>query len=270
MREHPPKGMGRIMSALVLCYHAVSEQWPAALSVHPQRLEAQLRWLRARGYRGVTFSEAVTAPPTAKILAVTFDDAYRSVLELALPILRRLELPGTVFAPTAFVGKDEPMAWEGIDRWLGGPHEAELTPMSWEQLAELAEAGWEVGSHTRSHPHLPTLSDAGLADELGRSKEDCTRRLGAPCRTLAYPYGDHDDRVVAATAAAGYEAACTLPSRLNEAGPLRWPRVGIYNADRDATFRLKVSPALRRARASRLAGQALRVRSSLKRAMRPT
>ena len=252
------------MNVLVLCYHAVSERWPAALSVHPQRIEAQLRFLKARGYRGATFSQAVSAPPAPRTVAVTFDDAYRSVLDLALPILRRLELPGTVFAPTSFIGSDGPMTWEGIDRWLGGPHESELTPMSWEQLVELAESGWEIGSHTRTHPRLPTLSDSALVTELSKSKADCERALGTTCRTLAYPYGDHDGRVVAATAAAGYEAACTLPSRLNAPNPLEWPRVGIYNADRDLSFRLKVSPAMRRARASRMAGAALSVRNSLK------
>ena len=71
---------------LVLTYHAVSEKWPAALSVIPDRLEWQLRTLLDRGYRGATFSEAVSAPPAPRTLAVTFDDAYRSVLRLAFPI----------------------------------------------------------------------------------------------------------------------------------------------------------------------------------------
>ena len=72
---------------LVLCYHAVSESWAAPLSVTPRGFERQLRLLSDRGYRGETFTEAVLAPEGAKTMAVTFDDAYRSVFEVGLPIL---------------------------------------------------------------------------------------------------------------------------------------------------------------------------------------
>jgi peptidoglycan/xylan/chitin deacetylase (PgdA/CDA1 family) len=114
----------------------------------------------------------------------------------------------------------------------------------------LADAGWEVGSHTRSHPRLTWLDDAGLHDELRRSRETCERRLSRPCLTLAYPYGDHDGRVVAAARAAGYEAACTLPEQFNGDDPLRTPRVGVYHDDGDVMFRVKASPWTRRARRS--------------------
>src|SRR5256885_10994213 len=140
---------------LVLTYHAVSERWPAELSVIPDRLEWQLRTLLDRGYRGATFTEAVSAPPAPRTVAVTFDDAYRSVLKLAFPILCRLGLVGTVFAPTDFIGREGPMAWPGIDRWLGGPHEPELVPLSWTELGVLVETGWEIGSPTRTHPAHP-------------------------------------------------------------------------------------------------------------------
>ena len=192
---------GKLSDLLVLCYHAVSPTWAADLSITPQRLEEQLERLVRRGYRGATFTQAVTSPPGAKTLAVTFDDAYRSVLELAAPILDRLNLPGTVFAPTDYIGAERPMSWPGIDKWAGGPHEHELEPMSWEELGRLAAAGWEVGSHTRSHPLLTQVADDGsLAGELAESKAVIESRLDRPCESIAYPYGDHDDRVVEATA----------------------------------------------------------------------
>lgn len=248
---------------LVLCYHAVSEGWPADLSVPPDRLEAQLGALIARGYRGATFTQAVLDPPAARTLAVTFDDAYRSVLTLALPILERLGLPGTVFAPTAYIGLDT-MSWPGIDHFLRGPHEPELTPMTWAELQLLADDGWEIGSHTRTHPRLTRLTNSELETELAGSRMDYERALGTPCRSLAYPYGDHDARVVAASAAAGYEAACTLPSKLHPPIPLRWPRIGVYNADRVTSFRLKVSPVVRRLRGSPWGGMALRARATVR------
>lgn len=235
---------------LVLCLHAVSERWPAALSMTPGMLRAGLEHLVERGYRGATFSQAVTDPPGTMTLAVTFDDAYRSVLELASPILRDLGLPGTVFVPTDFPERRQPMSWPGIDQWLGGPYEAELTPLDWSEIAALAASGWEVGSHTRSHPHLPALGDAALDAELHGSRRACEERLGHPCRSLAYPYGAVDDRVAAAARRAGYETAGTLPKRLHRSEPLLWPRVGVYRGDDLRRFKLKVSPSMRRLRAS--------------------
>jgi peptidoglycan/xylan/chitin deacetylase (PgdA/CDA1 family) len=238
-----------VSGPLVLCYHAVSEDWPAELSVTPASLERQLGLLVRRGYRGATFSGAIADPEADRQLVVTFDDAYRSVIDRALPVLTKLGLPGTVFAVTEWVGAPGPMSWPGVDGWVGGPHEAELQPMSWDELGSLAESGWEIGSHTHTHPRLTALEGAGLADELERSRSECEERLARPCRSLAYPYGDVDDRVVDAARAAGYQAACTLPKgRLHAAEALRWPRVGVYHRDAPWRFRLKVSPLVRRIR----------------------
>jgi peptidoglycan/xylan/chitin deacetylase (PgdA/CDA1 family) len=199
----------------------------------------------------VTFTEAVTSPPPGKVLAVTFDDGYRSVLELGLPILSRLGLPGSVYVPTDFAGSGRPMSWPGIDQWTGGPFEHELMPMSWDELGRLVRAGWEIGSHTCSHPRLTGLDRAGLDTELRVSREVCEERLGRSCASLAYPYGDHDGRVVEAARAAGYRAAGTLPSRFGSREPLSWPRVGVYFGDDWRRFRTKVSPWVRQLRASR-------------------
>ncbi|HEX4563408.1 MAG TPA: polysaccharide deacetylase family protein, partial [Solirubrobacteraceae bacterium] len=196
---------------LVLCYHALSPSWDAALSTTPERFERQLALLHGRGYRGATFTEAALGRVQGRVVAVTFDDAYRSVLELARPILDRLGMPATVFAPTKFVGGGAPLAWAGVERWLGGDHQRELTPMSWAELRSLVAAGWEVGSHTCTHPPLTTLEDSALVDELERSKAECEQGMGADCTSLAYPYGDVDARVVAACARAGYRAAAALP-----------------------------------------------------------
>lgn len=239
---------------LVLCYHAVSPDWPAALSITPEQLEEQVGHVLRGGYEPVTFSDAVirSGEPGRRV-AITFDDAFRSVGELAKPILDRAGAVASVFVPTAFPGSGRPLAWQGTEQWLGGPHEDELGSLTWEELAGLAEAGWEVGSHTRSHPRLTRLDDDALREELSGSRHDCEERLGRECSSLAYPYGDHDARVVRAVAEAGYRCAGKLPElreRLNAPGPLEWPRVGIYHAEPRWRWRLKMSPASRRLRAS--------------------
>lgn len=237
---------------LVLCYHAVSAAWPADLSVTPDALARQLEFLTKRGYMGITFSAAALGEVRGRrAVAITFDDGYASTVRLAQPILERFGMPGTLFVPTDYIGGG-PMQWPGIDQWMGGVHEDELTPMSWDEVRALADAGWEIGSHTRSHPHLPEVSDELVTEELVGSREVCEQMLDRPCRSIAYPYGDHDARVVAATKAAGYATAATLPSRLTEPVPLKWPRIGVFHSDGVRIFSAKVSPTVRRIRHSPL------------------
>jgi peptidoglycan/xylan/chitin deacetylase (PgdA/CDA1 family) len=237
-----------VPDALVLCYHAVSDDWPSPLAVSAAALSSQLEHLTRRGYRGVTFAEAAAAVHAGPVVAVTFDDAYLSVLERAAPILDRLGLPGTVFAPTAHVGRPGPMRWPGIGGWADTKHADELVCLDWDQLAALRRRGWEVGSHTCSHPRLSQLGDADLRRELADSREAIAARLG-DCTSLALPYGDGDTRVAEAAEAVGYRAVAGLPAPGSRADAA-WPRTGVYRADAMWRFRLKTGRATRRLRGS--------------------
>ena len=223
---------------LVLCYHAVGPVGPvrSALEISSELLERQLRWLVGRGYVGATFSEAVGQAADRgrrRVLAVTFDDAPASVASAAKPVLDRLGLAGTVFVPLDSVGAPGVLVWD--------------------ELRALANDGWEVGSHTISHPRLPALPDEELDQELRGSRLRLEEGLGRPCRSLADPYGEVDERVAAAAAAAGYEAACLVGNGPLQVGPLAWPRVGLSSRDGWLGFRLKVAPPVRRARSAPLA-----------------
>jgi peptidoglycan/xylan/chitin deacetylase (PgdA/CDA1 family) len=234
---------------LVLCYHGASDTWPAEIAVSPSNLQAQLERLVRSGYRGATFSDAVTAAPFERTLAVTFDDAYSSVLELAFPILDALGLPGTVFAVTDFADSGRSLTWDGISNWTEGSHADELRGLSWTELRDLDAAGWEIGSHTRTHPWLTRLGDEALLDELVESRAACERALGRPCRSIAYPYGDVDQRVVAAAGQAGYLTGGALRRHLESTpSALDWPRIGVYRGDSLARFGVKTSVAVRRLR----------------------
>jgi peptidoglycan/xylan/chitin deacetylase (PgdA/CDA1 family) len=246
------RGRRRSADVICLCYHAVSPDWPSTLAVTPAQLERQLSTLVERGWVGATFSEAVLNRPARRTVAVTFDDAFASVRERALPILQAFGIPGTVFAPTRFMSVRQPLRWSGIEHWANSPHAGELTSMDWRDLRALGDAGWEIGSHTRSHPHLTALDQTALEDELGASRTECEERLGLPCRSIAYPYGDVDQRVAATARAAGYAVGARMSSNLRPAGPHLWPRIGIYNLDSDWRFRLKLNAATRVARRSQL------------------
>jgi peptidoglycan/xylan/chitin deacetylase (PgdA/CDA1 family) len=237
---------------LVLCYHGVSEDWPADFSISPGRLADQVRGFLDRGYRPATFTAAVTGGPGGRVLVVTFDDAYTSVSELAQPLLAELGVPATVFAPTAQVGEPEPRGWEGTDEWVGTRWAGELAVMGWDELGALAEAGWEIGSHTRTHPHLTRIGNEQLAEELERSRAEVEAGLGRPCLSFAYPYGDLDARVARAARAAGYAAAGgVLPGRLSAGDPLRFPRISVGRDWDDETLFRRARAGYRRLQSSR-------------------
>lgn len=248
-----------LRNVLVLAYHGVSDTWPSGLAVRTGRLRSQIADLLGRGYTPRTFADAL-ANGGHRVFVVTFDDGLRSVLELGLPILQDLDVPATIFLPTRYMGRDEPAFWPGVDHWKGTEHETELTPLDWEEVRTLARDGWEIGSHTHTHPRLTELEPDDLARELEESKRLCEAEVGSPCNSLAYPYGNHDGRVVEAARRAGYLYACTLPERFLTASALTWPRVGIYADDGRAAFAVKTCPLVLRARRSSawLAASAIR------------
>jgi peptidoglycan/xylan/chitin deacetylase (PgdA/CDA1 family) len=250
------RGRRRLAGGVVLCYHAVSDRWSGDLAVRPERLAEQVESLLARGYRPATFTEATSGASDGPAFAVTFDDGFRSVLGLALPVLDRVGAPGTVFAVTDYADAPRPLGWTGVDRWLGTEHEHELACLSWSDLATLRDAGWEIGSHTRTHPRLTRLGDESLARELRESRERCEEMLRVPCRSIAYPYGDADERVLRAAAAAGYVAGAALERQPKGPAPLSWPRVGVWNDDGRWSFRAKVWRARRALLVSRTAREA--------------
>jgi peptidoglycan/xylan/chitin deacetylase (PgdA/CDA1 family) len=223
--------------ALVLCYHSVSDEWEHALAVTWHAFERQLRSLLRRGFRPLPAGELLAGPRRG--LHVTFDDAYRTILD-ALPTLRRLGLPTTVFASTAFADGGRPLDVPELAAEAAA-HPGHLATMTWDELRGLAADGVEIGSHTVSHPHLPRLSEVELDRELRDSRARVEDELGRPCRLFAYPYGEHGERVQAAVRRAGYEAAFALGEGASPGNPYALPRVDLYRRDSLLRATLKTS-----------------------------
>jgi peptidoglycan/xylan/chitin deacetylase (PgdA/CDA1 family) len=207
-------------------------------------LEHQLSLLQRRGYVGFTLTELMSRLASgtlpARSVAITFDDGYRSTLD-AKVALDRVGYPATVFVVTDFVGGGERLSWPGIEHWQEG-YSAELESLRWDDLELLLESGWEIGSHTRTHPFLPRVGADELEDELAGSREVLIGRLGR-CDAFAYPYGGTTPAVRLAVASSGYVAACIGPSAEGEIeDPLAIPRVGLYGRDTGLRLRAKLSP----------------------------
>jgi peptidoglycan/xylan/chitin deacetylase (PgdA/CDA1 family) len=189
---------------VALAYHAVNEapdeHDPLGLVVSPELFEAQVSFLLRRGYRFLTAEQLLDEfggrrPPEGTAV-LTFDDGWLDALTVTAPLLSRLGLRGTFYVC--------PGLW-GSRHWdVRGDPGRLLTE---DQARQLHEAGMELGSHSMNHPDLRQLEDDALAAELSESKAALERLTGAPCRTLAYPFGLFDERVERAAGEAGYELA---------------------------------------------------------------
>jgi peptidoglycan/xylan/chitin deacetylase (PgdA/CDA1 family) len=188
----------------VVCYHAVSPTWEHRLCIQPDLLVRQVRALSR--FRNVV---------------ATFDDAFRSSASV-FPELEQLGVPIEIFVCTGYAREGASLAIQE----LAGDDPAELTTMSWDELLGHADRGVLIGSHTVSHPHLTALSDDELRRELNESKAEIEERLRRPCPDLAYPYGEHDERVRLAARRATYERAYAL--RRPRGGDYALPRLDLY------------------------------------------
>ncbi len=232
---------------IVLCYHAVSPDWDVPLAVTPERLEQQVRRLLRLGFRPARLTDAVLLPKHERTFVVTFDDAFRSVLRLAQPILDRLGVPATLFVPTGWVGDEHRHAqWENMTQWRRDGREDELELMDWDEIRVLADRGWEIGAHTHTHPFLTRLDDAALAEELVRSREIVEAQLSRRCLSIAYPFGAMDNRVAGAAQQAGFATGVGLHgiralADRRDADLLQWRRIGVYADDGTLRFNAKLA-----------------------------
>jgi len=191
----------------VLGYHRfVSRVRHPDTEVTPEMFEQQLDQLRDAGATVVGLRDFMEWKQGRKSIAersvlITIDDGYRSVYEVAWPILRKRGYPFTLFVYTDYIRGGKRSGGESL---------------SWEELAEMRDAGVEIQSHTVSHRDLRGGRGMGagyeewLRNELVGSKSEIERRLGVRVDALALPYGASNERVRAAALEAGYEVVFTV------------------------------------------------------------
>jgi peptidoglycan/xylan/chitin deacetylase (PgdA/CDA1 family) len=222
---------GLLRPGTVLVYHGLGppDGDDARLLITPERLEAQIRYLQRRGYRFRTADELVEdGEPGPGTAVLTFDDGFRTALTDVAPLLERLGVRGTFYVSPGLFGEQHRQVSGEAGRLL-----------DWDDGKALAEAGMDVGSHAMTHRDLRRLDGGELAAELEESRAAVEEITGRPCRTLAYPYGLYDDRVIDAARAAGYDLAFAwLPGPWR---PLAAPRLPA--PPRHGAFRLALKLA---------------------------
>lgn len=205
----------------ILMYHLVSDPpaWAPfpELYVRPSDLRGQVHWLAAHGFTGVTLKTVWNAwhghgHLPAHPVVFTFDDGYKSIATRARPILQTQGWPGVLNLKVGNIS----------DRWGFGAG----------RIRGLIHAGWEIDSHTLTHPDLTAVDATRLRREVAGSRVAIRRRFRVPADFFCYPSGRYDDRVVAAVRAAGYLAATTTNYGLARPDdPYRLDRVRVNRSD---------------------------------------
>ncbi|WP_008313311.1 polysaccharide deacetylase family protein [Leptolyngbya sp. PCC 6406] len=193
--------LAKLARVPILMYHDIMAEKEVFFDVTPEELEAQFERIKEEGLTPITLPQLVhhlrtgSALPPKPVL-LSFDDGYEGHYTHAFPLLQAYGYPA-VFS--VFPGK---MDGEVVGR----------STITWDHLKEMAaDPLVTIASHTVTHPpDLRVLDDAALEREVVESKTRLETELGMPIRYFTYPTGYYDERVAAAVAAAGYEAALTM------------------------------------------------------------
>jgi peptidoglycan/xylan/chitin deacetylase (PgdA/CDA1 family) len=198
----------------ILTYHKVQAIPPApgylCNYVLPGQFERQMAALEAWGYTSITLDQWVEIragrrKSPKRPIAITFDDGYRSIYEIAWPMLRRHGMTATVFLVAGSIGE--------TNLWV--TDEAQEQLLNQAEIAEMSAGGICFGSHTFTHRPLTALPQAEVLSELTRSRTALESLLGRPVTSLAYPYNKHNRWVRAIARRAGYRSAVLGRGRLN-------------------------------------------------------
>ena len=185
----------------ILLYHRVAKEGDPTMTVSPTAFRRQVEHVARQKERVIPLDrwvEGILGEGDAvhQPLMITFDDGHLETFTEAFPVLHRHHLSATLFMVTDWIGRD------GF--------------LTWGQLQVLADAGWTIGSHTKSHPYLPELSVSKWEEEIRGSKEILEEGLKCPVTLFSYPIGGFTEEMIPYVERAGYRAACTTnrgPSR---------------------------------------------------------
>jgi peptidoglycan/xylan/chitin deacetylase (PgdA/CDA1 family) len=236
-----------------LAYHRVAELSEGVAAptwnVTPRQLRAQLEGLLSRGFVAWPLSKVLeacreTRPIPNDVLVVTFDDGYENNFLHALPILRELRVPATVFLATAFLDSDRPFPF---DDWSAAGSASVPAccwrPLATDQCRQLLASGWvELGTHTHTHQRFAGDRHAFQRD-LKASLDVLCDRFGASRPALAFPFGLANRELIDAAKETVVSCAfSTLPERnCGTADPFCWGRVSVAASDSASVLAAKLT-----------------------------
>ena len=188
---NPP---GKVVTPILLYHHVAESSHPVRYFVSPPDFEDQMRSLIAWGYTPIPLSQLVQALVNGAELperpvVITFDDGNLDVYQNAFPILRRYGFTATFFVIVNQIGIK---GYSHLD-----------------QLQDLLAAGWEIGSHTKTHADL-NQAEVNLNSEIIQSRQELEALLGTKVSSFSFPYGLTNPYATKMVREAGYQSAVGL------------------------------------------------------------
>jgi peptidoglycan/xylan/chitin deacetylase (PgdA/CDA1 family) len=225
----------------ILGYHSVSDR-RHVLAVSPADFRRQMEQVSASSATPIGLEQALDllgAEVSGRYVCVTFDDGYRDNLESAVPVLRELEIPATIFVPTAVIDGDA--AYD----WFDDPPPA----LTWDEIDGLVGEGLvDVQAHSRTHRRLPALADDEARQEIVGAKHELERHVPYAVTSFCFPAGLYGAREAALVREAGYRAGLTTDPGVNRGGaPLETlKRTLVYGGEGPEVFEAKLAGLLDR------------------------
>jgi peptidoglycan/xylan/chitin deacetylase (PgdA/CDA1 family) len=211
----------------ILAYHHVCDhKYPTITRVTPNQFKKQIDFLKTNNYEVKNLSDTFLSPTKSvskTIVNITFDDAFSCVNTNALTILKDNNLSATIFVITKYIGKN--FHWDYYKTSDSCRH------LSWEQIREISEWGFEIGSHSHSHRDLKSMNSNEIKFELDYSKKLLEDKLGKEINYFSYPFGRFDSRTSKQCREAGYLGAVTMAPKNTFTNYFELPRHSVYLFD---------------------------------------
>lgn len=189
-------------------YHKIGEP-PAdsklkKLWVSAKKFDAQMDYLKTKGYEVVTFKDIAggVVKDGRKKVIITFDDGYRNNYTEAFPILKKYGFRAVFYVVSSTIGKK--------NLWHDPDAERPLEMMSVEDIKDMASAGMEIGGHTVSHKNLDRIDITEAEREISENKNKLEELTGEKIMSFSYPYGGFNNKVKQIVEKAGYSYAVII------------------------------------------------------------
>jgi len=227
----------------ILTYHSIDSSG-SVISTSPENFRKQMRALAESPCRVMKLGDLAKCirekrNPPANSLAITFDDGFRNVLDVAFPLMKEYGFSATVFLVTSFCGKN--------NRWYGQRDQIPvLDLLNWDEIAGMSEV-MEFGVHTANHPDLTKIPEAMLDEEIGGARESLEKHTGKSEQAFAYPYGKQSPasrKLVEENFYAGCSTEMNFASLDSDLYFL--PRIDMYYFSRNNAFATVGTAAFRR------------------------
>lgn len=176
----------------ILAYHSIDTSG-SVISTTPEKFRSQMQYLAKDSFNVISLGEVTKCicekrPFPPRSVAITFDDGYKNVYDVAYPLLKKFGFKATVFLVAGYCGRS--------NQWKGQPKGIPtLDLLDWDEIIEMANDGMEFGAHTMSHPSLSGLTFEQAAREISDSKSTIQRCLDKDVLFFAYPYGHQSQEI---------------------------------------------------------------------------